>query len=152
MLQQQQQLERLIELERLERTKSLEELERLEFYNQDCIQFLNSLPPEIIDNAIIYIDPPYKGTATYKEGTNDLHEQIKKFALDHKDKCPVYISEYSVYEGLTQCFYENKQQLLTSLKDTRTIKKELLLYNNYAQKNELLFDLLGLGVWVKMSI
>jgi site-specific DNA-adenine methylase len=44
-------------------------------------------PPE---ETIIYLDPPYFGTAEYKEKLDHdrLHERI------HKQKCKVYVSSY----------------------------------------------------------
>ena len=152
-------LERLDRLQNLERLDQLQELERLEalgtvsnltkgkrlsFYNLDCITFLNSLPKEILDNAIVYIDPPYKNTATYKEGQEDLHQKIVDWAISHKDICPTYVSEYSVLEGLKTCRYEYKVKTLSSVSEHRTISKELLLYNGYSEVNEQLGDLLGL--------
>lgn len=165
--QQQQQASRLEDLartvnnERLDRLKQLQELERhttttttttiaksdkrIEFYNMDCIDFLNSIPKEILENAIVYLDPPYKNTEGYKESEKNIHDRIVKWAIDHKDICPVYVSEYSILEGLENCFFENKAQTLNSANiEHRTIKKERLLYNKHPEINECLGDLLGL--------
>lgn len=143
--------EELINLENLERMERLQQLQQLQLqlqqlqlHNEDCITLIKNLPEEIIKNAIVYIDPPYKGTTTYVQGDDDLHNKITKLALEYKDKCPIYISEYTKYDGLKQVYYENKQQTLNSLLDHRVVKKELLLYNDYQERAESIGDMLGL--------
>lgn len=138
---------RAINLERLDRLQYLERLigtDRIDLFNKDCIELLNSLPREILENSIVYFDPPYIGTAEYKEGDTSLKEKIVNWAISHKDICPVYVSEYSKYDGLIDCFYTKKAQTLSSYSDTRVIKKDRLLYNGYEKVDETLGDLLGL--------
>ena len=137
-------IQQLTQLERLQKLDQLQELERLELTNTDLLTLIRNLPDEIISNAIVYIDPPYKGTATYAEGQDNLDDEITKLALEYKDKCPIYISEYTKYDGLKQVYYENKQQTLSSLLDHRVVKKELLLYNDYEDRAESIGDMLGL--------
>ena len=139
-----QNLESLNRLQNLERLNQLQNLNRINLSNTDCIAFLNSLPNEILENAIVYLDPPYVGTEEYKEGDNTLKDRIVEWAIKHKDICPVYVSEYSKYEGLQDCFYVNKMQTLWSKSEHRTVKKERLLYNGYPKVDETLGDLLGL--------
>ena len=128
-----------------EEISRLQNLNRINLSNTDCIAFLNSLPNEILENAIVYLDPPYVGTEEYKEGDNTLKDRIVEWAIKHKDICPVYVSEYSKYEGLQDCFYVNKTQTLNSANiEHRTVKKERLLYNGYPKVDETLGDLLGL--------
>ena len=136
--------EEISRLQNLERLNQLQNLNRINLSNTDCIAFLNSLPNEILENAIVYLDPPYVGTAEYKEGDNTLKDRIVEWAIKHKDICPVYVSEYSKYEGLQDCFYVNKMQTLSSESEHRTVKKERLLYNGYPKVDETLGDLLGL--------
>ena len=139
--------ERLVNLERLERLNELRIFrpERISFSNKDCIEFLNSLSDEIIENAIVYIDPPYKDTAQYGEGDENINERIRLWAIDHKNKCPVYVSEYSDYDGLQRTKCVIKASIMTTNKDgLRTMKTEKLLYNGYENVNESLEDMLGI--------
>jgi len=85
-LQQLQQLERLEQLQRLEKLQRLERLIKLES---------TSLSYESVDikpNSIIYCDPPYLGTAVYKQRLD-----YKKFYswCEVQDK-PLFISEYNL--------------------------------------------------------
>jgi DNA adenine methylase len=48
---------------------------------------------ELSSNAIIYCDPPYKGTAEYKENGFD-HDKFWQWARDISKKHKIYISEY----------------------------------------------------------
>ena len=50
--------------EKVNRFQQLERLQRL-----DWQQFIENTPHDILENAIIYCDPPYKNTAAYAENT-----------------------------------------------------------------------------------
>jgi len=81
-------LQRLQQLEQLERLQQLEQLERLELYSKSYNEI------EIPKDAIIYCDPPYAGTAEYKEGSfnhKEFFEWIREISKTNK----VYISEYT---------------------------------------------------------
>ena len=127
---------RITQLERLER------LERLELHCGDAIEFIKSLPKEKLDKAIIYFDPPYVNTGKYKISDYAFNEQIRQFAIENKD-IPIYISEYTQYDGLELCYYETKLSLLNNSKEKKTTKKEILMYNGCKDKEEALFNLLG---------
>jgi site-specific DNA-adenine methylase len=87
-LQRLQGLERLLGLERLERLEQLEQLEQLELSNKDYRDV------EIRDHSIVYCDPPYAGTAGYKNKKNDFDSQVfGDWAADSPH--PTFISEYS---------------------------------------------------------
>lgn len=131
-----------IKSRKLTELQQLEQLERLELYNMDCIEFVKSLPKEILNKAIIYFDPPYINTASYTNGFGSINEKIRQFALENKD-IPIYISEYTPYEGLQVVNYINKQSLLAT-SETRKYKKELLMYNGCQDKEETLLDLLNI--------
>lgn len=139
-----QQLENLTRWERLDQLQNIEQFERLEFHNEDCLKLLDTLP---LENAIVYFDPPYANTIAYKSGEETINEKIREWAIEHKDICPVYISEYTKYDGLSQCYYEHKNQTMNNKVESgknAKLRKELLLYNDYENKNECLGDLLGL--------
>lgn len=83
-LQQLEQLERLQQeeppeqLERLERLQQLEQLTRLEKRTIDCVN-MSYLDYEYKDGDIVYLDPPYEGTAEYSGGFN--HKKFYDWAI-----------------------------------------------------------------------
>ena len=88
-LQQLQHLERLQQLEHLERLQQLERLNglnRLEVFNQSAFDF--DLSAYDKDKTVIYLDPPYIGTAQYQE---KMQANIDRFAILG---FTVYLSEY----------------------------------------------------------
>lgn len=90
-LQQLERLEQLQQLEQLQRLERLEQLEQLEIYS------LSYDEVEIPEGAIIYCDPPYKGTAEYKEGGFN-HDKFWEWVKDISKKNKIYISEYQAPE------------------------------------------------------
>ena len=88
-LQQLQRLQQLQQLQQLQRLQQLEQLEqpKLQFFCGDYFDF------EIPDGAVIYCDPPYKGTAEYHEGAFD-HNQFWNWVREKSETNKVYISEY----------------------------------------------------------
>ena len=87
-LQQLERLEQLQQLQRLERLQQLEQLEQLELHS------LNYNEVTIPHGSIVYCDPPYAGTAEYKEGSfnhAEFWEWCRKISKTNK----IYISEYS---------------------------------------------------------
>lgn len=94
-LQQLEQLERLQQketkeqLERLERLQQLEQLTRLETRAIDCIN-INYLDYEYQDGDVVYLDPPYEGTAEYSGGFD--HKQFYDWAFTRA--YPIWFSSY----------------------------------------------------------
>ena len=85
---------RSFELERLQQLERLERLERLE--QKSDIAFFSKSYEEIAipENAVVYCDPPYAGTAEYREGGFDharFWEWVRKISKTNK----VYVSEYT---------------------------------------------------------
>jgi site-specific DNA-adenine methylase len=104
---------RIFELERLER------LEQLQLYSGDYRDV------KIPEGAIIYCDPPYQGTATYKEdGFN--HDEFLEWARDKSKTHPVYISEYNAPEDFKKILEFSRNSTLHG-------------GNNKNQPNECLF-------------
>ena len=113
-----QQLQQLQQLQRLERLQQLEQLERLERLSD-----LDYQDVEIPKDAVIYCDPPYAGTAEYKEGGFDnraFWEWANKISKTHK----VYVSEYNAPAGWDYIL---------------SIPKRSTLAKSANQKNEKLF-------------
>ena len=79
-------LKRLERLERLEALKRLEALERLECTQGDYRDV------KIPDHAVIYCDPPYKGTSKYLHEFD--HEAFYSWCLEQTQ--PIFISEYDM--------------------------------------------------------
>lgn len=92
-LQQLERLERLQQdekqLERLERLQQLEQLNRLE---QRAIDLTNMsyLDYEYQDGDVVYLDPPYEGTAEYSGGFNHKEFYDWAFSRDY----PIWFSSY----------------------------------------------------------
>ena len=107
-LQQLQQLQGLERLERLEKLQSLQNLQTLESIN------LTSLSYDEVDipaNAVIYCDPPYKGTAEYKEG-NFNHAKFWEWVREKSKTHNVYVSEYQAPEDFEVILsFEQKSSL-----------------------------------------
>ena len=115
-LQQLQQLERL---EQLERLQQLEQLQRLEFYSKSYEQI------KIKDNAVIYCDIPYKGTADYGGFDHD-----KFFDWADKVDQPLFISEYNIDDPRFSLIWSTEKRSLLSATKNNLVKYE----NVYANK------------------
>ena len=86
-LEQLQQLQHLERLERFEQLPRFERFEQLNILNQSAFDVVIDTPA---DETIIYLDPPYKGTAKYQEGIN--HDQL--FEYVKSSPYTVYLSSY----------------------------------------------------------
>jgi 16S rRNA G966 N2-methylase RsmD len=82
-------LERLQQLESLELLERLQQLESLEHLNISCNDYTKI---KIKSGSVIYCDPPYAGTAEYKDGVFD---SIAFWQWCREQKSPVFVSEYS---------------------------------------------------------
>jgi len=114
-----QQLQRLEQLQQLQRLEQLQQLERL------TITALDYRQVEILPNAIVYCDIPYKGTAGYGEFN---HDEFFEWAATRT--FPVYISEYHIADKRFECIYEvDKRVMLTQSGESNKIKLEKLYWN-----------------------
>lgn len=96
-LQQLQQLEGLERLERLERLQQLNTNGRIEFSNQSAFGIDLNTP---IDKTIVYLDPPYKGTAKYQKMV--CYDELSRFIASTP-----YIVYMSGYESdIMNCVLE----------------------------------------------
>lgn len=102
-------------LERLESLQSLERLQSLEIFTGDYRAV------KIPDNAVVYCDIPYKGTAEYTAGDFD-HAAFYEWALSRP--FPVYVSEYSCPEGFI-CVYEMKHRSILSSSANNSVTERL---------------------------
>lgn len=109
---------RILELQQLER---LQQLEQLEIYNKSYNEV------EIPKDAIIYCDPPYQGTAEYKEGSfnhKEFWEWVRQISKTNK----IYISEYNAPDDF---------EILLSFSQKSTLQGGVQKHNN--QPDEKLF-------------
>lgn len=107
----------ILYLQQLER---LEQLQRLELFSADYREVA------IPKNAIVYCDPPYQGTAEYKEGGFN-HEEFWEWVRETSKTNKVYISEYSAPDDFKKKVMEFQQN------------STLQGGNNSSQPNECLF-------------
>ena len=81
---------RLQQLERLERLELLEQLQQLKDLSISNLSYENVIIDTQADETILYLDPPYHGTASYNS-TLDF-KKLKTFIKESKFK--IYLSEY----------------------------------------------------------
>lgn len=88
---------RVERLEQLQRLQKLQKLHRLERLQQLTLSSKSYDDIYIEDNAIIYCDPPYAGTAEYDGNTKFNHKTFLDWADAQNN--PVFISEYDVKDS-----------------------------------------------------
>ena len=84
-------------LQRLQRLQSLQRLQRLQSL-QSLQRDYRDVP--ILEDSVIYCDPPYKGTHDYNSGDFD-HEAFYNWCEEQTQ--PVFISEYSMPKDRFVC-------------------------------------------------
>lgn len=143
------QLENLTRLERLLDMKNdvCKIPSRVHLSVNDYRDFISTLPKEVLNNAVIYIDPPYEDTAGYY--TNEIDYQVFwEFVESLNGVAPVYVSSYSAPERFNTVWSVKKKVAFDSntmggtKKIVRGHKIEKLFYNGYANKTELFYDLI----------
>lgn len=123
-------LERLEQLQNLSQLESLEALkensslkERLKLMNEDWETAISMIPENILENAVIYCDPPYEDAKQYAVGQNFDYDKFWNWFRN----CPysVYVSSYKAPEDIKPINFELKNQLLDNghLGDNKPKKK-----------------------------
>lgn len=84
---------RIFELQRLERLEQLERLQQLERLPTTVFHSKSYEQVEIPKDAVVYCDPPYQGTAKYKENNFD-HAKFWDWVRALSKTNRVYVSEY----------------------------------------------------------
>jgi len=113
----------LEQLQRLEQLERLQRLEQLELSNLDYKDFdISKIKP----TDIIYLDPPYINTASYKDNTIN-YEEFYKWV--NTIPCHVYLSSY-----------ESPLKVVRIMKHTSILaqKKNDLVYEKLFYRNGLL--------------
>jgi site-specific DNA-adenine methylase len=102
----------------LQQLQRLQRLQRLEIHNLSFEQVIIDTPPE---ETIIYLDPPYKNTATYQEEL--CHEQLYKYI--ESSPCKIYLSSY---ESHLPCVFEiQHRSTLSSTKNNKVVIEKLFV-------------------------
>ena len=114
-----QQFNRLQQLQQLER---VQRLERPEATNLDYTEFSD------IENAILYLDPPYENTTLTGYSIDSFNSRaFYDWAYEMSKKNIVLISSYEISDERFECVYEFKNARNTfSSKSCRGIKSEKL--------------------------
>ena len=116
-----EQLELLQQLERLEQLERLQQLPNFTITNLDFQDVVIETP---INETIVYLDPPYRGTADYIESA--LHNEIDNYFINSPYPC--FMSEYNApHKSILEI---EKLKLLNNSKETKSVAIEKLFYNN----------------------
>jgi site-specific DNA-adenine methylase len=112
----------LEQLEQLQRLEQLEQLQQLSVFTITNLDFRDVKIETPIDKTIIYLDPPYRGTATYIEKC--FFEDIDNYFKNSPYDC--FMSEYnapfkSILEIEKRCTFSSANNSL--------VKIEKLFYN-----------------------
>ena len=116
-LQSLESLENLQSLERLQRLQSLESLQRLRRLQTTSGDYQNV---EIPDGAVVYCDPPYRGTSEYRNGGFDYG---RFYDWLRSREYPVYVSEYAMPEDFVPVYERKKTCTLGHGNCTKTVEK-----------------------------
>jgi site-specific DNA-adenine methylase len=111
-------LERLQQLEILQQLVQFQQLERLQ---QLEISNFDYTDVEIVPGSAIYCDPPYAGTAKYKEGAFN-HEAFWEWCREQSN--PVFVSEYKAPDDFKVVAEFNHRSTLSATNNAKvTIEK-----------------------------
>ena len=125
-------LQSLERLQSLESLQSLERLERLQspFFESYSMDYQDVPIP---DGAVVYCDPPYKGTKVYgKSGKQTFdHERFYEWCLTRD--FPVFVSEYQMSDGFTEIASTTRADSMCSVATVKRIEK-LFVQTKYADK------------------
>ena len=115
-----QQLKPLQQLERLQQLQRLQQLSHIEATNLDYTEFSD------IENAILYLDPPYQNTTLDSYSISEFDSQsFYDWAYEMSKKNIVLISSYEIPDERFGCVYEFKSArstLSSGLRGKRTEK------------------------------
>ena len=116
-----QALEQLQQLQQLERLQQLGRLKQLEVTNLDYTEFSD------IENAILYLDPPYENTVLKGYSIHEFNSQsFYDWAYKMSKKNIVLISSYEISDNRFKCVYEFKKARSTFQGGTNNDKTEKL--------------------------
>ena len=137
-----QSLQRLQSLQSLERLQRLQSPQSLQKYKNNLTITRKSYSDVAIpDNAVVYADPPYKGTDQTGYKCDFDYAAFEKWL--NEVPLMVIVSEYNAPAGCVEIASIKKQVLSTQVKKDRTTTEKLFVqerfYNEYLQKMGRLF-------------
>ena len=132
-----QSLQSLQRLESLQRLQSLQSLQRLEKYKNNLTITRKSYADVAVpDNAVVYADPPYKGTAATGYKCDFNYAEFEKWL--NEVPFMVIVSEYNAPAGCVEIASIKKQSLLAQGNKGGTNTEKLFVqerfYNEYLQE------------------
>lgn len=110
-------------LQHLQNTESLQRLEQLEQLELTSLDYQDVVIPA---GAVIYCDPPYKGTAEYKEDGFD-HNKFWAWVRDKAQTHKIYISEYQAPDDFKKVLEFAQNSTLGGVKQEPT--KRVFVHN-----------------------
>ena len=111
------------ELQQLQQLERLERLERFPTFGITNLDFQEVKIETPIEETIIYLDPPYRGTASYLEGA--LHSEIDHYFSNSPYSC--FMSEYNApFDSVLEI---RKESLLNNTEVERKFVIEKLFWN-----------------------
>jgi site-specific DNA-adenine methylase len=119
-----QQLERFEQLEQLQQLERLQQLEQLPAFTLTNLHFQDVKIETPIEETIVYLDPPYRGTTKYLE-KDTLHIEIDNYFINSPYTC--FMSEYNAPHK--QVFEIKKTSLLNNYLEQRKMVIEKLYWN-----------------------
>ena len=134
-----QSLQRLQSLQSLQRLQSLESLQK--YKNILAVTRKSYADVAIPDNAVVYADPPYKGTYITGYKCDFDYAAFEKWL--NEVPFMVIVSEYNAPAGCVEIASIKKRSLFAQVKKDRTTTEKLFVqerfYNEYLQKMGRLF-------------
>ena len=123
-----EQLQCLHQLQRLQQLQQLQQLERIQQMQQPEMTNLDYKEFSDIENAILYLDPPYENTTLKGYSIDSFNSQaFYDWAYEMSKKNIVLISSYEISDERFECVYEFKNARNTfSAKSCRGIESEKL--------------------------
>lgn len=126
-LQQLKQLQQLQQLEQLGRLQQLAQLRQLQQFGQVKTTNLDYKEFSMVENSILYLDPPYENTLLIGYSMDEFHSQaLYDWAYDMSKNNIVLISSYEISDERFECVYEFKTARSTYSSGTRDTKTEKL--------------------------
>jgi site-specific DNA-adenine methylase len=146
-----QHLERLEQMENISQTehvdaiyRNVQHAKRIQLLNLDWKDAIKSIDRKILENAVIYCDPPYEDTKQYQYGSDFDYDEFWKWFREFP--YPVYVSSYKAPDDIQPLNFEMKIQLLDNghLGDNKPKKKmqENIYWNGKGTPEQTLLDLL----------
>jgi site-specific DNA-adenine methylase len=143
-----QRLEMIVNLNLMEKVESIYDLipfkNRITLLNADWKQALNDLPKNILENSVIYCDPPYQDAKEYQFGRG--FDYIGFWQWFRNCPYPVYVSSYMAPSDIKPINFETKIQLLDNGhrgdKKPKKVVNENIYWNGKGGESKTLLDIL----------